>query len=167
MPRYAVPQVSPAAPPNRLPSVSRALATAFALSAVLLGARESDADVTIPKSDPSLPTLTEPAQTQSPAVYRERRKELMKEMGEGVAVIYGDGAEDGDGYRPNTDFFYLTGVGEEGAILVLAPRSGPIASFCCCQAAIRRRSAGPANASRSAPRCEASTGSRRSRAPAG
>lgn len=39
----------------------------------------------------------------------------MKAMGEGVAVVYGQGVEDGDGYRPNSDFFYLTGVLEENA----------------------------------------------------
>jgi Xaa-Pro aminopeptidase len=46
----------------------------------------------------------------------------MKEMEEGIAVVYAEGREDGDGYRQSSDFFYLTGVLEEGAILVLAPK---------------------------------------------
>src|SRR6266487_2233800 len=75
-----------------------------------------------PPTDPPLPTLIEPGQTEEPAVYRARRAALMKEMDEGVAVIYAEGREDGDGFRQSPDFFYLTGVQEEGAILVLAPR---------------------------------------------
>lgn len=46
----------------------------------------------------------------------------MKEMGEGVAVVYANGEEDGDGYRQGSDFLYLTGVLEQGGILVLAPK---------------------------------------------
>jgi Xaa-Pro aminopeptidase len=72
--------------------------------------------------DPSLPELAEPGQTQSPDVYRLRREALMKEMGEGVAVVYANGEEDGNGYRQGSDFLYLTGVLEEGGILVLAPK---------------------------------------------
>jgi Xaa-Pro aminopeptidase len=75
-----------------------------------------------PRSDPSLPELTEPGQTQAPDVYRRRREALMKEMGEGVAVVYARGEEDGDGYRQGSDLLYLTGVLEEGAVLVLAPK---------------------------------------------
>src|SRR5436190_19960000 len=46
----------------------------------------------------------------------------MKEMGEGVAVVYANGSNDGDGYRQGSDFLYLTGVLEEGGVLVLAPK---------------------------------------------
>jgi Xaa-Pro aminopeptidase len=79
--------------------------------------------------DPSLPELVEPGQTQSPDVYRRRREALMKEMGEGVAVVYANGEEDGDGYRQGSDFLYLTGVLEEGGILVLAPKERTYREF--------------------------------------
>lgn len=82
-----------------------------------------------PATDPAIPSLSEPAQAQDPAVYRARRESLMKAMGEGVAVIYAEGAEDGDGYRQSSDFFYLTGVREENAILVLAPKERTYREF--------------------------------------
>lgn len=72
-------------------------------------------------ADPSLPRLTEPEQTEAVGVYAARRAALMKDMGGGVAVIYADGKDDGDGYRQGSDFYYLTGVVERGAVLVLAP----------------------------------------------
>ncbi|HEY4588283.1 MAG TPA: Xaa-Pro peptidase family protein [Thermoanaerobaculia bacterium] len=75
-----------------------------------------------PAADPPLPTLSEPGQTQPPAVYAERRRALMDAMGEGVAVIYSAGQEDASGYRQSGDFFYLTGVEDADAVLVLAPR---------------------------------------------
>jgi Xaa-Pro aminopeptidase len=75
-----------------------------------------------PAGDPPLPKLIEPAQTQEPAVYTSRRRAVMDEMKEGVAVIYAEGQEDGDGYRQSSDFLYLTGVVEQGGILVLAPK---------------------------------------------
>src|SRR5207248_2351920 len=37
--------------------------------------------------------------------------------------------EDGDGYRQSSDFFYLTGVAEQGAILVLAPKERTYREF--------------------------------------
>lgn len=81
------------------------------------------------EADPALPTLVEPAQTELPAVYAARRAALMKEMGDGVAVVYSQGSEDGDGYRQGSDFFYLTGVNEEGAVLVLAPKERTYREF--------------------------------------
>lgn len=86
-------------------------------------------------ADPPLPTLIEPGQTQSPAVYAARRAALMKAMGDGVAVIYAEGQDDSAGYRQSSDFLYLTGVEEKGAVLVLAPKSAPTASSCTCPAA--------------------------------
>ncbi len=80
-------------------------------------------------ADPALPALVEPGQTEAPAVYAARRAALMKEMGEGVAVIYAQGSEDGDGYRQGSDFYYLTGVQEEGAVLVLAPKERTYREF--------------------------------------
>ena len=72
--------------------------------------------------DPPLPALTEPGQTQSPAVYAARRAARMKAMDTGVAVVYAEGEDDAAGYRQSSDFFYLTGVEEKGAVLVLAPK---------------------------------------------
>src|SRR5437016_6992928 len=66
-----------------------------------------------PPTDPPLPTLIEPGQTEEPSVYRARRDALMKEIGEGVAVIFAKGHEDGDGFRQSSDFFFLTGVRSE------------------------------------------------------
>src|SRR5215472_5552042 len=82
-----------------------------------------------PATDSPLPYLTEPAQTEEPSVYRARRAALLDEMKEGVAVVYAEGEEDGDGYRQSSDFFYLTGVQEQGAILVLAPKERTYREF--------------------------------------
>lgn len=62
-----------------------------------------------------------PAEPFAPAVYQERRRKLMAELGGGVAVLYARGKEDRDGYRQDGDFYYLTGLDEEGAALVLSP----------------------------------------------
>src|SRR5216110_2457777 len=99
---------------------------AACLALVVVSACAAD---NFPASDPTLPKLSEPGQTQDPSVYRARREALMKAMGEGVAVIYAEGMEDGDGYRQSADFFYLTGVHEEKAILVLAPRERTYREF--------------------------------------
>src|SRR5262245_17723355 len=96
--------------------------------AVLVSAQAFGADA-YPPTDPPLPKLIEPSQTEEPMVYRARRAAVMKEMGEGMAVIYAEGREDGDGYRQSSDFFYLTGVQEEGAILVLAPKERTYREF--------------------------------------
>lgn len=84
---------------------------------------------TAPAADPPLPALREPAQTQAPAVYAERRRALMDAMGEGVAVVFNEGEEDTFGYRPSSDFFYLTGVDDPGAVLVLAPKERTYREF--------------------------------------
>ncbi len=80
-------------------------------------------------ADPALPVLHEPQQTQAPSVYAARRAALMRAMGEGVAVIHAEGEEDYAGYRPSGDFFYLTGVLEKGAVLVLAPKERTYQEF--------------------------------------
>jgi Xaa-Pro aminopeptidase len=54
-------------------------------------------------------------------VYKARRAKLAKALGAGVAVLYARGEEDAEGYRPGGDFYYLTGLKEQGAVLVLAP----------------------------------------------
>jgi len=111
--------------PNRCKLFSTLAATAIGLASVhaLFGAES------YPPTDPPLPKLSEPSQTEEPSVYRARREALMKEMEEGVAVVYSQGEEDGDGFRPGSDFFYLTGVTEEGAILVLAPKERTYREF--------------------------------------
>ena len=45
----------------------------------------------------------------------------MKKLGPGVAVLYSKGEETDEGYRADNDFYYLTGIDEEDAALVLAP----------------------------------------------
>ena len=62
-----------------------------------------------------------PAQPFAPGVYKARRDKLAKELGGGVAVLYSRGKEDRDGFRQDSDFHYLTGVDEPGAVLVLSP----------------------------------------------
>lgn len=57
----------------------------------------------------------------APEVYQARRAALMKKLGGGVAVLYARGEEDRDGFRPDGDFSYLTGIADPGAVLVLAP----------------------------------------------
>jgi Xaa-Pro aminopeptidase len=80
-------------------------------------------------ADPALPALIEPGQMQLPAVYAARRAALMKAMGDGVAVIYAEGQDDSAGFRQSSDFLYLTGVEEKGAILVLAPKERTYREF--------------------------------------
>jgi len=111
---------------NPHPSIFRS--TAAVVSIVLVALRCCGTE-TYPPTDPPLPKLVEPGQTQEPAVYRARREALLKEMEEGVAVVYAHGEEDGDGYRQDSDFFYLTGVREEGAVLVLAPKERTYREF--------------------------------------
>jgi Xaa-Pro aminopeptidase len=99
------------------------------LAATLVLSPHTRAADSYPATDPPLPNLTEPAQTEEPSVYRARRSALLDEMKEGVAVVYAEGEEDGDGYRQSSDFFYLTGVHEQGAILVLAPKERTYREF--------------------------------------
>lgn len=80
-------------------------------------------------NDLPLPKLTEINQTQAPSVYSKRREALMKQMGDGVAVVYADGEDDAAGYRQSGDFLYLTGVLEPGAVLVLAPKERTYREF--------------------------------------
>lgn len=101
--------------------------TVGTLTAVLLlGAA---VPLAVPAAEPPLPALIEPAQTQATTVYAERRRALMDAMGEGVAVVYSEGEEDAFGYRPSGDFFYLTGVDDPGAVLVLAPKERTYREF--------------------------------------
>ena len=53
--------------------------------------------------------------------FRHRRQVLLDSLEEGTAVLYSNGRQTDSGYRAGEDFWYLTGLDEPGAILVLAP----------------------------------------------
>jgi len=56
--------------------------------------------------------------------YRARRIELRKSLRDGVIVLFGRGEQDEDlrtGFFQESNFYYLTGWQEPGAILLLAP----------------------------------------------
>ncbi len=54
--------------------------------------------------------------------FRQRRAKLMEMMGDGVAVLYGKtGGFEGE-FKQDKNFYYLTGVEEPGAVLLLAPK---------------------------------------------
>ena len=101
----------------------------LAMLGLVLVSRASFAAEAYPVTDPALPKLIEPGQTEEPSVYRGRREAVMKEMGEGVAVVYAEGSEDGDGFRQSSDFYFLTGVHEADAVLVLAPKERTYREF--------------------------------------
>jgi Xaa-Pro aminopeptidase len=67
------------------------------------------------------PLVASAASPLPASVFKARRERLMKQLGPGVAVLYGKGEEDRDGFKSHPDFHYLTGVDEPGAVLVLAP----------------------------------------------
>ena len=54
-------------------------------------------------------------------VFKARRQVLLDSLGTGAAVLYSRGKQTDAGYRPDANFWYLTGVDDPGAILVLAP----------------------------------------------
>jgi len=56
-------------------------------------------------------------------VYAKRRERLMKKLGGCVAAIKSVAPEGGYGNEFDSDFYYLTGVEEAGAVLMLAPRA--------------------------------------------
>ncbi len=66
-------------------------------------------------------TAIPPAKPFPASVYQARRAKLMKALGGGIAVLHARGEEDADGYRQDSDFYYLTGLNEPGAVLVMAP----------------------------------------------
>lgn len=66
--------------------------------------------------------LTAPAWALSKETFKQRRAKVLELLGDGVAVLYGkSGGGDGD-FRQDNNFYYLTGVEEPGAILLLAPK---------------------------------------------
>ncbi len=58
--------------------------------------------------------------TIDPGTYEARRDALLDSLGEGAAIVYSDGSETEIGHRVNSDFWYLTGFNEPGAILFLS-----------------------------------------------
>lgn len=57
-----------------------------------------------------------------PEVFKRRRLALLDSLGDGMAVIYSKGNSGEMGYRADGDFWYLTGLDDSGAILLLAPK---------------------------------------------
>src|SRR5882724_11153385 len=59
------------------------------------------------------------------AVYQGRRARLLDELGDCVAVISSQGAVQGitEDFRQDADFFWLTGINEPDAHLLLQPKS--------------------------------------------
>jgi len=94
-----------------MPSRDCYVALALAVAALVL---------TLPRNLPADEPIP-PAKPFEPLVYQARRAKLMKALGGGIAVLYARGEEDADGYRQDGDFFYLTGLNDAGAVLVLSP----------------------------------------------
>ncbi len=57
-----------------------------------------------------------------PEIFRQRRAALLDSLGDGMAVLSSDGTFGEMGYRAAGDFWYLTGLDDPGAILILAPK---------------------------------------------
>jgi Xaa-Pro aminopeptidase len=53
--------------------------------------------------------------------FKARRLALMDSLGEGTAILFSQGEDFETGYRADGDFWYLTGIDEPGAFLMLAP----------------------------------------------
>lgn len=70
------------------------------------------------------PTPMPPADLPA-AVYRERRDRVMKSLDGCIGILASQGEVSGitEDYRQDADFFWLTGINEPGAYLVLAPKA--------------------------------------------
>jgi Xaa-Pro aminopeptidase len=75
---------------------------------------------------PPLATSPSPVGPVTAAEHAARRAALMEAVGEGVLVVYGavEPAADYLPYAQNANFRYLTGVVEQGAVLVLSRQDG-------------------------------------------
>jgi Xaa-Pro aminopeptidase len=77
----------------------------------------------------ALATFTHPVLTPPPdlpvAVYQERRARVMQALNGCTALIASQGSESGvtEDYRQDSDFYWLTGVNEPDAYLLLAPKA--------------------------------------------
>ena len=67
----------------------------------------------------------QPAADLPSAVYKERRERVMKELGGCATALAAQGEAVGvvQEFKQDDDFFWLTGVSEPGAWLVLAPKA--------------------------------------------
>ena len=67
----------------------------------------------------------QPAPELPASLYRDRRERLMKEIGGCAAAIAAQGEPTGvvQEYRQDDDFFWLTGINEPGAWLILMPKA--------------------------------------------
>ena len=67
----------------------------------------------------------QPPPDLSPSVYRERRERVMKELGGCATLIAAQGDSTGvvQDFKQDDDFFWLTGINEPGAWLVLFPKA--------------------------------------------
>ena len=54
--------------------------------------------------------------------FRQRRARLLELLGDGVAILYGQTGGFEGRFEQDKNFYYLTGVEEPGAILILAPK---------------------------------------------
>jgi Xaa-Pro aminopeptidase len=61
------------------------------------------------------------ARAAADPVYAQRRKALAARLDGGIAVVYAATGSRSTDFRQNPDFYYLTGLDEPGAVLVLAP----------------------------------------------
>jgi Xaa-Pro aminopeptidase len=68
---------------------------------------------------------TAPAADLPVAVYQQRRTHLLGELGDCAALISSQGDVNGitEDYRQDADFYWLTGINEPGAHLLLQPKS--------------------------------------------
>ena len=59
------------------------------------------------------------------AIYEQRRARVLSELGNCVAIISSQGEVNGitEDYRQDANFFWLTGINEPDAHLVLQPKS--------------------------------------------
>jgi Xaa-Pro aminopeptidase len=67
----------------------------------------------------------QPPPDLKPSVYRDRRERVMKEIGGCATAIAAQGEPTGvvQEYRQDDDFFWLTGINEPGAWLILMPKA--------------------------------------------
>ncbi len=80
---------------------------------------------------PLLPVLSIAQRTgYEPQEFAGRRQALMHRIKTGVAVLFADHAGPGGAhFRQDNDFFYFTGLEDQGAILVMIPEDGTVALF--------------------------------------
>src|SRR5688572_13221388 len=70
------------------------------------------------------------ATASAPSVHAERRRRLGDRIGDAALVLHAGALQTRSNdtehrFRPNSDFYYLTGLAEPGALLVLRPRREP------------------------------------------